>query len=94
MGETMTSFDARLRLRGQGGLPLGVEIDLTGDRMRVSANGSYIASWALRDIKVSPEHDGFHIEAEGEEVILNLADESRFATEIGLHSRQYLGNGS
>lgn len=94
MGEPMTSFDARLRMRGEPGLPLGVEIDLTGDRMRVTANGSYVANWALRDIKVSSQRDGFLIEAEGEEVIVNLTDEAKFATEIGLHTRNALRDGS
>ncbi len=83
----MTSFDARLRLRGQGGLPLGVEIDLTGDRMRVTADGTFVANWALHEIAISPQGDGFHIEAEGEEVILNLIDPEKFATEIGIHNR-------
>lgn len=80
----MTSFDARLRMSGQTGLPLGVEIDLTGERMVVTAGQSKVANWALRDIKISAHHDGFHIEAEGEEVILKLTDEIRFAKAIGL----------
>lgn len=83
----MTSFNARLRLLGQAGLPLGVEIDLTGERMQVTAEGTYVANWALRDINISSEPDGFHFEAEGEEVILNLTDEARFAVEVGIRSR-------
>lgn len=86
----MTSFDARMRLLGEPGPPLGVEIDLTGDRMRVTAGGSYVANWALHEIAISPQGDGFHIEAEGEDVIINLADRERFATEIGIHSRALL----
>lgn len=83
----MTSFNARLRLLGQTGLPLGVEIDLTGERMHVTADGRYVANWALRDINISSEPDGFHLEAEGEEVILHLTDEARFAVEVGIRAR-------
>ena len=72
----MTSFDARLRMIGQQGLPLGVEVDLTGDRMIVTAGASPVASWALEEISVHSLPDGFHIKAEGEEIILNVSDRS------------------
>ena len=78
----MTSFDARLRMIGQQGLPLGVEVDLTGDRMIVSAGDSQVASRALEEIRVHSLPDGFHIKAEGEEIILNVTDKSRFAAEV------------
>lgn len=84
----MTSFDARLRLVGQSGLPLGVEVDLTGERMSVTAGGSQIADWALQDISIAPLPDGFHIEAEGEEVVLNVTDGARFAAEIGIERQK------
>jgi len=80
----MTSFDARLRMMGTSGLPLGVEIDLTAERMTVKAGESEVADWALEEIKVSSLPDGFHIVAEGEEVVVNVTDNKRFASEIGL----------
>lgn len=80
----MTSFDARLRMMGSTGFPLGVEIDLTDERMVVKAGESEVADWALEDIRVSSFPDGFHIEAEGEEVILKVIDDARFASEMGL----------
>lgn len=80
----MTSFDARLRMIGQQGFPLGVEVDLTGDRMTVTAGTSQVANWAMDDIRVQSLPDGFHVKAEGEEVILNVADKTRFATEVGI----------
>jgi hypothetical protein len=72
---------------GQQGLPLGVEVDLTGDRMTVTAGSSQVANWALEEIRVLSLPDGFHIKAEGEEVILNVDDKSRFAIEVGLTNR-------
>jgi len=69
---------------GQQGLPLGVEVDLTGDRMTVTAGTNQVANWRLGDISVHSLPDGFHIKAEGEEVILNVGDKTLFATEVGL----------
>jgi hypothetical protein len=82
----MTSFDARLRLSGDKGLPLGVEIDLTDGRMRVRSGNEELADWNTDRIRVSALQDGFHVRAEGEEVILNVTEDARFAIELGLRS--------
>ena len=79
----MTSFDARFRLIGEPGFPLGVEIDLSGDRMVVKVDDAELANWPLADIKVHSRPDGFHISAEGEDIIINVSDGARFAREIG-----------
>lgn len=81
----MTAFDGRLRVIGQTGFPLGVEVDLTTDRMVVSTDGSNIADWSLNDIRITPTASGFRIEAEGEEVILNVTDTEAFTNAIGNH---------
>jgi hypothetical protein len=78
----MTSFDARLRVVGQSGFPLGVVIDLTGDRMIVTSGRDAVADWAVSEIQVHSLPDGFHIRAEGEEVVINVSDGPRFASEI------------
>lgn len=79
----MTSFDARLRIVGESGFPLGVEVDLTGERMLLTADGKPIADWALEDIQIFPTPSGFRIDAEGESVILNVTNGDKFADEIG-----------
>lgn len=84
----MTSFDARLRLVGRPGLPLGVVVDLTGKEMSVTVDGKQLASWSLEDIEIAQNPDGFHIEVEGEEVILNVNEKVRFATEVRSRSRR------
>ncbi|MEX2134205.1 MAG: hypothetical protein WEB67_08695 [Acidimicrobiia bacterium] len=84
----MTSFDARLRLVGQPGLPLGVVVDLTGKQMSVNVDGRELASWSLEEIEIAQNSDGFHIEVEGEEVILNVNEKVRFATELRSRSRR------
>lgn len=80
----MTSFEARLRIIGDTTLPLAVEVDLSDERMLVTADGNTIASWSLDDIDVLARGDGFLIEAEGEEVVLNMSEGARFAAEFGL----------
>jgi len=80
----MTSFDARLRLLNKPGLPLLVEVDLTGERMVVTTSGRELADWSLDEIEVLSRSDGFHIQAEGEEVVLNVMDGIRFARELGI----------
>ncbi len=81
----MTEFDGRLRVLGQTGFPLGVEIDLKTDRMVVTTGGQKLADWSLADIRITPTSSGFRIEAEGEEVILNVTDSEAFTSAIGNH---------
>ena len=82
----MSSFDGRLKVSGEAGLPLGVEIDLTDDRMVVRAGDAEVADWEIEELRINAEPDGFHILAEGEEVVINVADEGLFAVELGLRS--------
>ena len=81
----MTAFDGRLRVIGQTGFPLGVEIDLTRDRMVLTTDGQPLADWALAEIRITPTASGFRIEAEGEEAILNVGDADAFSIAIGNH---------
>lgn len=83
----MTAFDGRLRVLGQPGLPLGVEVDLTRDRMVVSTDGGPLAEWVLDDIVIYPTASGYRIDAEGEEVILNVTDSTAFDVALQNHLR-------
>lgn len=65
---------------------VGVVIDLTDERLRLRSGDSDIADWSLADIRVSAQADGFHIRAEGEEVILDLRQDAEFAVALGLRS--------
>lgn len=78
----MPSFDARLRIVGQLGFPLGVVVDLIGQRMSLLVDGDELANWALDEIQIEQQPDGFHVVAEGEEIVLNVYDRARFASEI------------
>lgn len=74
----MRSFDARLRMVGQTGLPIGVEVDLSGERMVVFVDGAKLADWDLEEIQIMPTPNGFRIDAEGEAIILNVTERARF----------------
>ncbi|MDX1468137.1 MAG: hypothetical protein R3258_02245 [Acidimicrobiia bacterium] len=85
----MSSFDARLRRPGHLGSPLGVVVDLTDTDLTVRLDGTELAAWSLDEISISPESDGFHVRSMGEEVILDIANRSGFAIELG--SIDFLG---
>ena len=80
----MSSFDARLRLPGRSKLPLGVEVDINHERMTVTAGDRKVGAWPLAKLEIETLSDGFHITVEGEELVLNVADSTRFASELGI----------
>ncbi|CAN5741242.1 hypothetical protein BH23ACT4_BH23ACT4_08800 [soil metagenome] len=82
----MAEFDGLLRIDGEADRPMNVTIDLTGDRMKVTAGDVEVADWSRDEFRVRALSDGFHVRAEGEEVVLNVRDDARFAIELGLKS--------
>lgn len=82
----MSEFKGMLRIGDDTEAPMGVEIDLTDDRMRLTASGIEVADWARDEFRVQALLDGFHVRAEGEEVILDVSDDAQFAIELGLRT--------
>lgn len=82
----MSSFEAELSIVGQSEPAMGVEIDLDEEKMRIKAGDVDVAEWRLADIRISALVDGFHVRAEGEEVLLDVIEDGRFAVELGLRS--------
>ena len=82
----MSAYDARLRLDGTDEAPLHVVIDLTDDRLTMRSGDVEVADWSRQEIRVSPLLDGFHIRAEGEEVILDVTEDAQFALDLGLRN--------
>ncbi len=83
----MRDLQGRLRLPGEPGPGIGVTIDLEAERLRVAAGGVEIGDWALDEIRVVAQEDGFHVRAEGDEIILAVPDTrvaAEFAVEAGL----------
>lgn len=82
----MSAYEATLRLPGDDEAPLGVEVDLTDDRLAIKAGDIEVGDWPRDQIRVSALQDGFHIRAEGEEIVLDVTDDARFAVELGLRN--------
>ncbi|HEX6947709.1 MAG TPA: hypothetical protein VF246_10210 [Acidimicrobiia bacterium] len=80
----MASYDAKLRIEGTQDPPIHVVIDLTDDRMVVTAGDVEVADWSRDEIRIAALLDGFHVRAEGEEVVLDIRDDAKFAVELGL----------
>ena len=82
----MVDFTGVLRTRTERDTAIRVVIDLTSERLRLRSGDTEIADWNLGDIRVNAQSDGFHIKAEGEEIILDLTQDAEFAVALGLNS--------
>lgn len=82
----MSTFEARLRMYGDAGPPLGVVIDVSDGHLHLKSGETEVADWSVEDIRVSALKDGFHIRAEGEDVVLEVDDDAHFAVELGLRN--------
>ncbi|MCI0544801.1 MAG: hypothetical protein L0Z49_10215 [Actinobacteria bacterium] len=82
----MSSYQGVLRIEGADEAPVRVLIDLTDDRLRMTAGDVELADWPRDEIRVSALMDGFHIRAEGEEVVLDVNEDARFALDLGLRN--------
>lgn len=80
----MTSFAARLHMPGQTRLPLGVEVDISDERMTLTSGDRELGNWSLKDLDISSMTDGFHIELDDEEVVLRVVESDRFVSELGM----------
>ena len=82
----MADYAGVLRTSTERDSTIGVVIDLSDERLRLRSGDANIADWSLNDIRVTARGDGFHILAEGEEVILDLRKDAEFAVALGLRS--------
>jgi hypothetical protein len=82
----MTAYDARLKLSGTDDAPISVVVDLTDDRLVMTAGAIEVGDWARDQVRVSALPDGFHVRAEGEEIILDVTDDAHFALDLGLRN--------
>ena len=71
---------------GEAGPPLGVAIEISDGHMQVKSGDTEVADWPIEEIRVSALEDGFHVRAEGEDVVLEVDDDAHFAVELGLRN--------
>lgn len=82
----MADFGGVLRTPTEPDTAIRVVIDLSEERLRLRSGDNEIADWSLDEIRVNALTDGFHIKAEGEEIILDLTRDAEFAVALGLGS--------
>lgn len=83
----MSSYEALLRVQGTEEAPISVLIDITDDRrIVVSAGDVEVGDWSREEVRVSAELDGFHLRAEGEELLLDVTEDARFALDLGMRN--------
>ncbi len=71
---------------GDAGPPLNVLIEVSADHLHLRTGETEVADWPISEIRVSALEDGFHVRAEGEDVVLEVEDDARFAIELGLRN--------
>lgn len=83
----MAAYDAQLRVQGTDGEPIHVMVDLSDDRrIVVSAGEIEVGDWSRDEIRLSALPDGFHVRVEGEELILDVTEDARFALDLGVRN--------
>ena len=82
----MTVFDGSLRMLGEPGTAIRVQIDLTEERLRLLSGNAEIGDWALDEIVANAQPDGIHVRAEGQELVLDLTEDAEFAVALGLRT--------
>jgi hypothetical protein len=65
---------------------VNVQVDLTDERFRLLSGEVEIGNWTLDEIVVNAQPDGFHVRAEGEEIILEMPRDAEFALALGLRT--------
>ena len=82
----MPHFDGSLKLAGNEA-PVRVAIDLTDDHViRISAEEIEIGEWTIGQLAVKALEDGFHMIAEGEELIIKTDNDPAFALAMGIRN--------
>lgn len=80
----MSSYDARLGLPEQPQLPLPVRLVTTGESITLHVGDTLIADWPLERVSITREKRGFRIVADGEDLIVDITEATRFAMELGI----------
>jgi|FLYL01.1.fsa_nt_gi hypothetical protein len=82
----MPDFSGQLRLPHEHGQGVRVHIDLTDDRIRITSGPVEIGDWPVAEVSVAAKEDGFHLMAEGEEVVVRTDDDPGFAVALGVRN--------
>ena len=82
----MEHFEGSLKLAGELA-PIKVAIDLTDDHiMKISADDLAIGEWTIGQVTVRALDDGFHMVADGEEIVIKTDNDPAFALVLGIRN--------
>ena len=83
----MGSFSASLKTLGDRvGLPATVVIE--DNRLSIAAGEEEIGEWSLNEIHLEPTGTGYRMAAEGEQLLIEVADLEAFGSELNKTNRQ------
>ena len=82
----MSSFSASLKTLGDR-RGLAATIFIENDRLSIEAGDESIGDWALEEIRLEPTSTGYRMAAEGEQLLIEMADAEAFASELNQKSQ-------
>jgi hypothetical protein len=78
----MAQFEGSLRIIGDPGPPVDASVTVTDGRLTMISGDVEIGNWDMDELSILHRLDGYHIEVEGEELVMAFADSSGFAQAI------------
>lgn len=81
-----TDLTGTVRMAGEADTGIRVEIHLEDETMSLISPYGELGRWPLSGLGIAARVDGFHIKAEGEELVLSTNDDARFALAVGIRS--------
>jgi hypothetical protein len=83
----MTHFEGSIRLVGERGAGLPVHINLTDDHhLHLATDHEELGDWPITEIAVTAKDDGFHLRAEGDEIVIRTSNDAEFALAMGIRN--------
>lgn len=79
-------YEARLEVLGDEVSEISVVLDVTDEALRIDAVNGTLGEWSHDQLRVTALDDGFHVRADGEEIVLHVERDAEFALAMGLRS--------
>jgi hypothetical protein len=83
-GGCVPDFHGRIRLLDDPIEAVGAGIEIIGDSLALIVSNREIGEWALADVDIEVDFDGFRLRIEGEEFVFETNDRAGFARAIGM----------
>jgi len=87
----MSGFNAALKVKGDPE-PLQARLEVEDGRLIISAADQRIGEWNLTDLDIGRTPEGFRVQVEGEELLLEVSDPLAFEEAIGTNDEKTAKN--